>query len=504
MADTIDTLKSVASDADKILNSARTFAKMTGKTSATRLTKDQIFQFPIIMDADIDNDEKFPLIKSIEKNYASLIMIAITNEGFVDRDKYPNINDFLKRFHNNGDSSFIEDFTPSKDSFNLVEAIVTEGYLSKEEMEEIWMTADEGMDTESINDMYKPYQRTAAKITRAIESALAAKKQLALEATDDLYFRAPVINKVNGRRIAETDKSGKIKYEYYLASKNPNGEKYQRDLRNYGEPKTLADWGDRDYTQKIVREDEVAARKRADQLADRAEDRANKLADRTEDRENDLRKERNMVRGNVSGSMVRDDTKFATLAPTMLSITLANAKKTEGNWSQQLLIGVKAMPRMIPQSLMINNMIEACKDRPIFTFIKWTKGELTFKEMLFGINAARNDAKYGTRWLKVLRKRAKKNNGRFVGVKSNPNTTIIITESDVHMIFEKCGVNLNDPSNVNKLMDKYFLLGFGIYDTEGKMLKIMYDGESEFTHQSLRSMIADTKKEQNLLQMGRY
>ena len=69
---------------------------------------------------------------------------------------------------------------------------------------------------------------------------------------------------------------------------------------------------------------------------------------------------------------------------------------------------------------------------------------------------------------------------------------------------ERCGVNLNDATNVAKLMDKYFLLGFGIYDTEGKMLRIMYDGESEFSMYSLRSMMAEAKKDTNMLAMNRY
>ena len=54
------------------------------------------------------------------------------------------------------------------------------------------------------------------------------------------------------------------------------------------------------------------------------------------------------------------------------------------------------------------------------------------------------------------------------------------------------------------MMEKYFLLGFGIYDTEGKMLNMIYDGESEFTTYSMRAMIADVKKETNLLTMSKY
>ena len=99
---------------------------------------------------------------------------------------------------------------------------------------------------------------------------------------------------------------------------------------------------------------------------------------------------------------------------------------------------------------------------------------------------------------------AKNKKARKVLRNSNPNTTVIITESDAHLIHEQCGVDPNNPASVIKMMDKYFLLGFGIYDTEAKMLKIIYDGESDFTEVSLRSMMAESKKETNLLAMNKY
>lgn len=525
MADTLKDIKSLAGSADNLASSISRITSATAKSSATRLTKDQVFQFPIIMDADIDNDEKYPMIKSIEKNYASLIMLAITNQGYVDRDKFPQINDFLKQFHNNDGAAVFQ----SLDSFNLVDAIVQEGWMTKEEMVDIWATGMEGLDDTSINDMYKPYQRTAAKLTRAIENALDQRLKTALEAGDAMFYKIPkaVFDKDNnirkdatGNNMYETDK-----FVYVEASS-----KNAKLAKQYGAAQTLGGWHDSELTQKIadaIKEEkqvgniqraftakqnqlnrEANAQNQKNQRDFQAQQAIQKhqwdLEAEERKKQEDRRKEKLNALSSISGGMMKDD-KFSTLAPTMLTMTLANASKEKGNWAQQLIIGVKAMPRMISQSLMINSMVEACKDRPIFGFIKWTKGELNFVDVLFGWSEARNEVKSQARWLKVLRKRAKKNNRtRLVGAKANPNTTIIITDSDVHLIFEQCGVDLNNPGNVQKLMDKYFLLGFGIYDTEGKMLRIMYDGESDFTYQSLRSMIADSKKDQNLLAMGRY
>ena len=112
-------------------NTAMEIKKATAKTSITRLTKDQIFQFPMIMSSDISSEENYHIVKTIERNYATLILAAITNEGVIDRDKYGNINQFLKRFHDNLDLPFA---TESDTDYEVTNAVATEGYISQEEL----------------------------------------------------------------------------------------------------------------------------------------------------------------------------------------------------------------------------------------------------------------------------------------------------------------------------------------------------------------------------------
>lgn len=460
----------------------------TAKTSLMRLTKDQVFQFPIIMDADIDDDEKFPMIKSIEKNYAAIVMTAIVNEGVINRNKYDTINDFLRKFHNNDDMPF----NALESDIEVTEAIASEGYLPEKALVEMWDCIEEQLDSESINDMYLPYQRTAAKLSRAIE---AAKMAVATE-SEEKYFRRvqkkmrkdkngnEVVDKdPGGNEIVLTDKLGNPMYQYIVA--NATSPNYQKLVDQLGEPKSASEWKDANLQNRIT----------------------------DAEKENDAINARNLAKAEadsksrVRGEVVKDD-KFNSLTPTLVRMTLANIKSGAGApWSQELIIGVRAMPRILPQSIMISNMVEAFKDREIFKFIKWTRGEIKFADVLFGFSSAREAAamKADRKWLKVLRSRAKKDKlFRTLGHKINPNCTIIITATDAHMIQEKCGVNPYDISNVRKMMDKYFLLGFGIYDSEGKMLNLIYDGETEFTNYSMRSMIAESKKEANLLTMGKY
>lgn len=458
---TAETVTATASAVQNVAKPIMQIQSATAKTSVMRLTKDQVFQFPLIIDADINDDEKFPMIKSIEKNYAAIVMTAIVNEGVVNRDKYENINDFLRKFHNNNDIPF-----------DAINATASEGYLSDRELMDMWDCVEEQLDSESINDMYLPYKRTAAKLTRAVE---AAKISIAMEADSQLYFQTsdykkdPKTGKLLkddfGAQIVNTNKDSEMVYKYIEAPEEGTPQ-YKAMVDKYGEPKKMSEWKNPNIDKAV--------------------------AD---------------AKGRVRGEMVKDE-KFNSLTPTMLRMNIANIKKGAGSaWNQELIIGVRAMPRLVPQSIMISNMVEAFKDRAIFKFIKWTRGEVKWADILFGISQAREDAsmRADRKWLKILRKRAKKANGfRLGGYKLNPNCTIIITEADAHMIQEKCGVNPHDITNVHKLMDKYFLLGFGIYDTEAKMLNMIYDGETEFTNYSMRSMVADVKKEANLLTMSKY
>lgn len=473
--DSIRTAETIASSVKDINNNISKMSAViqtnTGKSSLTRLTRDQIFQFPIVMSTDIDNDEKYPIIKNIEKNYASLVMTAITNEGVINRDQYKSINDFLKKFHNNADIPFPT--TESADEIIVTEAIIREGYIPVKELEKMDMILESQLDLESINSIYLPFNKTKATIQRAIE-----KSKIATEADSDLYIRRPVYKKDkngklildNNRYVVDVDNHGNPKYEYIQASK--------KDIDN-GNAKPLSYWDELPLNRELEKED-----------------RFNRRDDAKEERR-ELIKARSNIRGEFAKAEKSD-----SLMPTMLNITLANSQKEVGAWSQQLVIGVRAVPRYLPPSLVISNMCEAFRDRTIFSFLKFTKGELKWWDALFGISSAKNNAiaNSTSRWLKVLKSRAKKRRSK----KYNPNMTIIITENEAIMIKEKCGIDPHNTSSVRKMMDKYFLLAFGIYDTEAKMLNIIYDGDNEFSQMSLRTLVAESKKETNLLAMNRY
>ena len=533
MAEVLNSAREIVNGVSDISNDVRRVSSAMGKTSVTRLTKDQVFQFPVFMNSSIDDDEKYPIIKSIETNYAQLVMIAITNTGVIDRDRYDDINQFLRKFHNNNGIPTV----PGIESVSVSNVDISDGFLPANEAATMLDTFESQLDLEPINNLYKPFNRTVAKLSMAIEAAsssqgnnaqkkhddeVRAEERKRIEAEADAarpryakaydeFFRAPVYKKnklgkeltdSNGQRILETTKDGKPAY-HYIKAPDKRSSKYADLQARYGDSNTMSGWREVDLTTRIdekAREDEYSRRKAEENEAyRRSEDRRKELkAD-----EKEARKERLTAISAVKPGNTTVDSKYNAMAPTVINMTLANMKKQVGAWSQNVTIGVKAAPRMMPSSLLVSSLVDACKNRPIFKFIQWTKHELKFLDLFFGVSTIRNDFKDNNRWLGVLRHRAIMSKLPFA--KLNPNTTVIITDNDVHQIYEQCGVNLDDPANVRKLMDKYFFLGFGIYDTEGKMLRIIYDGESDWTHQSLRSIIANTKKDADkLLAMSRY
>ena len=91
---------------------------------------------------------------------------------------------------------------------------------------------------------------------------------------------------------------------------------------------------------------------------------------------------------------------------------------------------------------------------------------------------------------------------KIFGARLLPNATIVITENEALQIKEATGLDLHSPGVIKKIMDKYFLLGFGIYDTETRILSSMIDGDTNYTQYPMRALVSGIKKEVDLLNMA--
>ena len=404
------------------INTGKVIAKYVSNTSLTKLAKDSIFQFPVIISASIDNDEIFVMAKSLERSYASMMVSVISMSNYIDLNKYGKEDymiNFLRRFHSNTN---IGSKIIASESFSISEAnILPQENVVGINLASLWDSVYESVDNENINDMYRPFKRTTRILEDALEAGMTVKA-------------GPVtINDADNIALA--------------GQKNVMNEDDHRIIRHPG-------------------------------------------------RNNNF----NEV---VKSNYVTD------MAPTMINITvIADATGKGDTWTQSVVLGIKSMVRMVKSGVMVNNMMDAFKDRGLFRWLSWTKGEISTAELIFGIGKAAQDgysAGKGDNWLKTLKNRKYVQQiNKILGKRLLPNASIIITESEALSIQQAIGVDPHNPADVSKMMNKYFLLAFGIYDTENKLLDIMYDGESQFSTESIRELAAKNKKDTNLLSMNQY
>ena len=96
--------KQIIENVNTAVSTGKVIAKYVSNTSLTKLAKDSIFQFPVIISASIDNDEIFVMAKSFERSYASMMVSVISMSSYIDLNKYGKedyLVNFLRRFHSN-------------------------------------------------------------------------------------------------------------------------------------------------------------------------------------------------------------------------------------------------------------------------------------------------------------------------------------------------------------------------------------------------------------------
>ena len=415
--------KQMIENVNTAVSTGKVIAKYVSNTSLTKLAKDSIFQFPVIISASIDNDEIFVMAKSFERSYASMMVSVISMSSYIDLNKYGKedyLVNFLRRFHSNTN---IGGNIIASESISISDAnILPQENVVGVNVAALWDSVYESVDNTSINDMYRPFKRTTRILEDALEAGTFAKTITIGNTSID---NADTIAKI-GQKNVVNDEGKPIR--------NSKSDKFNQVVKS-------------DY--------------------------------------------------------------MTDMAPTMINVTVvADATGKGATWTQSVVLGIKSMVRMVKSGVMVNNMMDAFKDRGLFKWLSWTKGEISTAELIFGAGKAMQDgyaAGKGDNWLKLLRERKMAQGiNKILGKRLLPNASIVITESEALAIKEATGVDPHNPADVQKMMNRYFLLAFGIYDTENKLLDVMYDGESQFSTESIRELAAKNKKDTNLLAMNKY
>lgn len=464
------------------MRNAQDLLKLAKRKSIMSMAAPGFYMYPIIMSGGIDTNKQMEIAKAFQYTFASSVATAYSLNGTMDRKTTPQVSDFVKTFHQNdpklinanlnGIASALgvkESLINADDlefiQFNVQSATVMENALTLKDSFLIdliaWEDIQGGLVTESLNDIYKPYTRTEHIIKERINDMKEARESASVatetigQALDKFDKFANQVNRVaNGNQRSKNATPVTFKESY-------------KDNKKY-DPRTG----------KLV---------------------------------SSQKETKNRTYTPTSFNKVERVQNMTSLEPTMVNVQVVAHGEPDANGKggasvHNITLCVKAMPRIINSSLMIASMVEACQNsHAIFKFLKFTKGEINTLDKVLGISASKKKAlqKNAKNEVKFLEQSAKRKGkgliGRFVRNEVMPTMTVVITSFEAEKIKEVCGVDLNRYEMAVKLMNKYYLLGFCIYDTEQDTLKVLFDADSDWGTTSFQSMTNATSNARDML-----
>ncbi len=196
-----------------------------------------------------------------------------------------------------------------------------------------------------------------------------------------------------------------------------------------------------------------------------------------------------------------DVKKSNELVPTTLSVTLQQTKGDNFGGNINFILGVKGLMHPVNSDEMVSNLLDGYKaGNKFFNFLRWTSGEISFlKDLLLNVDGIKEDVirkhSKGSHWWTTLKRNRTiartRNISSIIGKKDGrilPNATIVCSMEEVMEIKDTYNVDLMDPKNIAKIMDRYFLLGFVIVDESQELCYFMFDGEREYAALSFKGL----------------
>lgn len=479
----------IANEADisaKVLRGIKntsSLLKLAQRKSIMTMASPGMYMYPIIMSGSIDADAQTALAKGFQLTYAAAAATAYSLNPIMDLDKVDNASDYVKKFHNNNASLMSADIKGITSAFGLeslidvpVEDIDVYASIRKDipvtdiaalTLEAVGNVKD-SLCMESINNEYQPYKRTARIIEDKINQMNKATEAIDFDDTADSF----------GQNINQMI--------------NPNAV----TVKQRGQNITTTNLADGSYKRTTTSTNETTTTKKRNSKTGEMETTQIVTKKGSGDKRDPS--------AQTTFNQVIKNSQLDAMEPTMVNVQLVT--RGANTPTLNITLSVKAMPRLVPSNLMINAMTEACMNsKSIFKFLKWQKGEVSTIDTIFGFSKARDAAnasneKMEKRFLKQLKKRKHLNLvGKFMNNEVLPTTTIIITSYEAARIKEECHVDLEVLQNAVKLLNNYYLLAFGIYDTEQGSLKVLFDCDTDWGYTTVTSLKSSVNKTNDLL-----
>lgn len=471
MGKRLDGIKSGISYAVKGADVAKKVSRITGKNSIIRMAAPGIFQYQYIGPDDIETDVQLAICQALQLQYASMVCTAFSLNPEMSLQKYGNISDFVQSFHKNGNMptntkallSLASESSTELDNVSgevevsgaTLDTDYVDGALTSLALE-CWSNTENNLDMTSLNDIYRPYDRTLR---------IKKEKLAALEAS-------------------LADKLDAVGSRVDMISKGVN-DAYKRGL--HGNDRLVGQHSGAYTTLKVD--------KKTGQPI-------------TDEHGRPQMEKRYLNRDRAVKNEVVHVNKLEAMEPTMVNVSIScHGEKGEGQWNQTITLGVKVMPRIVRSHVLTTAVADMCKSTHhlINRILKFTKGERNTLDFVFGVTASKSkaiqaNAKQELQLIEQQKRRKKlAKAGKVTGEGIFPILTMVITTYQADKIKELTGMDLTNAGTAKKLMDEYYLLAFGVYDTEQHILQILFDGDSNWALTSIGAMKSMMTKTTDLL-----
>jgi hypothetical protein len=418
------------------LQTAKLISKTMGHNSITRMAQNSILQFPLLMSAGVSTEEASTIAKAFERQYASMMITVFSLNPAIDLNKFDNIGEYIKKYHNNGD-------IPS-DIKAAVTSVTTESAAILDSSDPMlndvavacWGASNEALNPSILNNNYLPYKTTYRKLSNALESMQQAKAAKEASITDikkdvkDIGTKLYDANK-NPQQLAQNDQFGGL---------NPGRNGATVDMKNFAT---------------IVRNDKLTALEPT--LIQIPFVLHGGQGNNTQFTQNVVLGIKMMIRSITSDIMVSNMCEAVHSSHHIFKFI--KWVKGECKFVRDFILGIDEIKQ---------DAIDQYSAGP-------------------------------SRFFAAIKRRKHINNiSKFFHNPLLPTTTIVITALEAARIKELTGIDLSDARNAMALISKYYILGFAIYDTELKSLAVIFDGETEYSEASIDYLASSNKKDVNL------
>lgn len=162
-------------------------AKIAQRKSIMTMAQPGMYQYPLVASSAIDTDTLMSIAKSYQLTYASNVATAYSLNPIMYTKETPQISDFVKKFHTNSDSILDANLNGAGKALGVesdvelpegcdvsVESATVDHTFTDEDYavcnSTIWEDKYDSITMESLNDMYRPYDRIYRIMSEKLET----------------------------------------------------------------------------------------------------------------------------------------------------------------------------------------------------------------------------------------------------------------------------------------------------------------------------------------------